>query len=65
MNPDTTTPPWAMQILQTLNSTCGRLQGIEREMKAQNTKWESVDYALKIKAREYQILKSNYMKQKG
>ena len=25
MNPYTTTHPWAMQILQTLNSTCGRL----------------------------------------
>ena len=46
MNSESTPPQWAMQILQTMNSTCARLTGIEREMKAQNTKWENVDYAL-------------------
>ena len=46
MNSDSATPQWAMTILQTLNTTCARLQGIEREMRAQNTKWANVEYAL-------------------
>ena len=67
MNPESNPPQWAMQILQTLQTTCAKLQGIEHEMKAQNTKWQNVEYALntqnsRISSIEEQLQESKVVK---